>query len=247
MRCMSFLFVAGILFPVIAIGQQKDSVLLPFHRNVIKFNPTPMLISGNIKNITLSYERLVKPNQSFVIQLGYLGFNPSIKDSFDIIMDVKRISEFGINFSFDYRFYLLRRNQYRSPDGLYIGPYFSYYGYKFKDEVTYLHFDTTRYSNVNGSYNFFNLGAMIGYQFIFWKRFSVDLLIFGPSLTCVYSRWSTDGNVDEQDEETIISDMKDKFREKHPWLAPFVSSSGDNNTATFKMFFRYSISIGYHF
>jgi len=33
------------------IKKEKPVLLAPYHKNVIKFNPTPMLLFGNVRNI----------------------------------------------------------------------------------------------------------------------------------------------------------------------------------------------------
>jgi hypothetical protein len=38
--------------------KEKPVYLKPYHRNVIKFNPTPMVLL-DVSNITISYERLL--------------------------------------------------------------------------------------------------------------------------------------------------------------------------------------------
>ena len=49
-------------------------------KNVIKINPTPMLL-WDVRNITLSYERLIKPNHSLSIKVGYLVFPRLLSDT----------------------------------------------------------------------------------------------------------------------------------------------------------------------
>jgi hypothetical protein len=226
----------------------KDSIPVPHHWNVIKINPTPAIIFGNPQNIAITYERLVKPNQSFVIQAGFLGIKPLFNDSAGGLMDIRRVSGFGLNLAFDYRFYLLRRNQFPAPDGLYLGPYLSYYGFKFKDEYSYNLSDTMNQSgSYSSAYNLVNLGISLGYQFIFWKRLSVDLLIFGPSLTYFTSTWEVTGDMSKEDEEALLHKIKEKFNEELPLLVPFVQPNQGQRAVSLRMFFRYSISIGFHF
>jgi hypothetical protein len=246
-RINSFLIIL-LIWPGFVLSQKKDSVPTPYHWNVISINPTPAFLFDNPKNITLRYERLVKPNQSFLVQFGYLELNPIFGDSVGGFIDIKRVSDYGLNAAFDYRFYLLRRNQYPAPDGLYLGPYLSYYGFKYKDEFAYFPDDTvSAYGSYSSNYHLVNLGFMIGYQFIFWKRLSVDLLIFGPSLTYMVSNWTVSDNLPDEDEEELIKEIKEKFNEKYPLLVPFVQPNEGSQSASVRMFFRYSISFGFHF
>lgn len=53
-------------FPFLLPGQVNDTLPMepePIRRNVIKFNPTPMML-WNIKNVTFSYERILNTKQS---------------------------------------------------------------------------------------------------------------------------------------------------------------------------------------
>ena len=58
-----FLFIA--IVPLATSAHKGDSLyrpLNPVHYNVIKFNPTPMLLWSK-KNVTISYERVLNPKQ----------------------------------------------------------------------------------------------------------------------------------------------------------------------------------------
>ena len=238
-----FIVFSGFLF-----GQEKDTVPVRQRKNVIRINPTPALLFSNIQNITFGYERLLKHNQSFMIQLGYLNVAPLFEDSLGGFIDIERVSNFGVNGSFDYRFYPLKRNKFQPPNGLYFGPYLSYYGFTFKDDFGYYQGDTINvYGNYSSTYHFVNLGFMVGYQLIFWKWFSIDMLIFGPSLTYSLSNWKVSTDIDDEDEQELLQEIKEKFNDKYPLLVPFTEPNEGTQSATFRMLFRYSISLGVHF
>lgn len=244
----TMLFVAFFSLSDIACCHKNDSIPVPYHWNVIKINPTPALLFGNPANISVVYERLVKPNQSFLVQLGYLGLPEILQDSVGGLRDVKKVSGLGVNLAFDYRFYVLRRNQYPAPDGLYLGSYLSYYGYTVKNEFAYYRADTILTSgDFSSKFNLVNLGVSLGYQFIFWKRVSIDLLIFGPSLTYFAYQREVSSNMTPADEEKLKQEIIEKFNEKFPILVPFVKPSEEAHSIQLRMFFRYSFSIGFHF
>ena len=56
--------------------KEKPPYLEPYHKNVIKFNPTPMVVM-DVYNITFSYERMLKNNHSVALQAGYIFFPES--------------------------------------------------------------------------------------------------------------------------------------------------------------------------
>jgi hypothetical protein len=108
-------------------GQKKDTLRVipePVFRNVIKFNPTPMML-WNEKNVTFSYERVLNSRQSFTVGLGYLVFNNLLNDTILNTFKINTREKDGLNFSFEYRFYMTKRNSRPIPDGLFLAPFFS--------------------------------------------------------------------------------------------------------------------------
>lgn len=238
---------------------EKDSVVsgqkeprpvkpLPIHKNVIKLNPTPMLFLGEVNNITLNYERMITRNQSACIQLGYLIF-PRISD--DTILNLIAISKgtkTGVNFALEYRYYPLSRNKRPAPDGLYLGGFFSYYGFKWHNSFDILNTTADTKGDLNGRINIMNLGFELGYQFIFWKRLTLDLLLFGPSLSIYNYSMKFDGGLDPEQIEEIDQELVDRVLNRFPALRELFSSEGISGTrSTLSIGFRYAIMIGFHF
>jgi len=231
------------------VNAEKPLALTPYHRNVIKFNPTPMLLWGEIRNITLSYERLIRKNQSISIQLGYLV----IPKFFDTVLNLIRVNEYarrGVNIALDYRYYPQFRNRRPAPDGLYIGGYLSYYGFRFNNSIDILATTSSGDGTLRGTLNMLNLGLELGYQFIFWKRFSVDLLMFGPSLSLYYRKLELTGDLDKSEFEQIDEELARQLIDRFPVLGYLFGgqtatfSGGNANISTG---FRYSIQLGFHF
>lgn len=226
------------------------TTLQPYHRNVIKFNPTPMVLLGNVTNITFSYERLIRDDQSLAVQVGYLLFPGITEDTIAGLIHLTDRSKNGANLAFDYRWYPAARNRRPAPDGLYIGGYASYYGFSFRNDFNVLHVASDTNGSISGRLNFANLGFELGYQFIFWKRLSVDLFIFGPSLSMYYSNTSIEGKLTSDEigdiEEEIVVKIKDRF----PLFGTLFTDEAvkfNQSKASIDIGFRYSISIGYHF
>lgn len=224
--------------------------LKPYHRNVIKFNPTPMLFLANVNNITLSYERLIKDNQSVCIQAGYLLFPKIYSDTVLGLIDLKGGEKKGVNLSADYRFYPMKRNRRPAPDGMYLGAYISYYGFKFKNPFDILYTQADQGGALKGKINVVNVGMELGYQFIFWKRISLDLLMFGPSLSYYNRELIITGNLDESQITRIDDELVKKLMEKFPLIRELFTTEDIKFTGSrtnFSVGFRYSISIGFHF
>ena len=230
--------------------KEKPVLLTPYHKNVIKFNPTPMLLFGDVRNITLSYERMIKKDQSLVLQVGYLLFPKLTGDTIAQLLSLTGSEKYGINLAFDYRYYPLSRNRRPAPDGLYVGGYLSYYGFQFKNNFDILYTTVDQHGDITGRLNMVNLGLELGYQFIFWKRFSLDLLLFGPSFSYLAGSLNVHGNLDEEEIRKIDEEVVQKLLGRFPQLKTLFSDEGltfTGNRAQFTTFFRYSIQIGVHF
>lgn len=233
-----------------AVKMEKPVYPAPYHRNVIKINPTPMLIWGNIKNITLTYERLISNNMSLSLQAGYL-LVPKLSD--DTLLNLVAITErgrSGINLAFDFRYYPGSRNRRPAPDGLYLGAYLSYYGFNFKNHLDVLYTTADQNGAFNARVNVINLGIELGYQFIFWKRFSLDLLLFGPSFSYYQGYLEITGNLDKSQIEHIDEEFVDKLLNRFPLLGYMFSGEKLTFTGTKTSFgtgLRYCIQLGFHF
>lgn len=229
---------------------RKRSTLTPYHRNVIKINPTPMLIWGNVRNLSISYERLINNNMSLSLQLGYLKMPKLTDDTIIGLVAISERSRDGVNIAFDYRYYPGARNRRPAPDGLYIGAYTSYYGIRFKNNMDILNTTVDQGGALNGRIDVVNLGIELGYQFIFWKRVSLDLLLFGPSFTYMHGDLEINSNLDKEQIENIDQEIVDKLLERFPLLGDLFNSETlrfTGSKTSFGAFFRYSIQLGFHF
>jgi hypothetical protein len=241
----------GLAVPFSASAQTKDTlkpVLKPIHKNVIKFNPTPMILWSK-KNVTFSYERILNPKQSITFSAGYLEFPSLFKDTIARILAITSREKRGINLSFEYRFYLMKRNSRPIPDGVYLAPYFSYYGYWFKngfDLVSQL--DSA--GLIKGNFYVFNLGVELGYQFVFWKRFTLDLVLIGPCMSYYGGGLDITGDINFEKLKEINADLYNKLVEKYPKIGDLVvnkSFKSDGKLDLFSLGIRYIIQIGFHF
>ncbi|MCU0369982.1 MAG: hypothetical protein MUC31_01080, partial [Bacteroidales bacterium] len=136
-KLILFIIACSFLTSFYGFGQDTDTLVIsrePLHRNVIKYNPTPKLLWSS-NNWTFSYERILGKKQSFTVGLGYLEFGQLFSDTIAGIVNITDRWKNGINFSFEYRFYMTRRNSRPIPDGLYLAPYFSFYGYRFGNRL----------------------------------------------------------------------------------------------------------------
>jgi hypothetical protein len=241
-----------LVIPFGVFSQNKDSlhpVLKPVHKNVIKFNPTPMLLWSN-KNVTFSYERLLGPKQSICFSAGYLEFPSLFKDTIASIMAITSREKYGINLATEYRFYLSKRNSRPAPDGVYLAPFASYYGYRFNNNVNLLYTGIDSAGAVKGNFYIFNMGLELGYQFVFWKRFTVDMVLIGPAISYYGGGVDITGNLNFEQLKEINEDLYNKLKEKYPMIGDYVVNKSFKQNGKLDLFsvgFRYLFQLGFHF
>jgi hypothetical protein len=246
------LLIITVGFPVLlqqTISAQETQKKDKDYKNTIRFNITNPIIFG--KSYIIGYERIINSRQSFSVNFGSNAF-PSLgiinSDSFKVntIRDDK-----GFNFSVDYRFYLAKENKYAAPHGVYIGPYYSYN-----------YFDKQHSWSVKGS-NGFNgtvdsdlslgihtIGIEMGYQFIFWKRLSVDMILAGPGIAAYNLKASLSSNLSDADKQKLYEKLNEALAEKFPGYSAVIKEGDFQKTGTAKTTsfgFRYIIQVGFRF
>jgi hypothetical protein len=74
--------------------------------------------------------------------LGYLEFPNLIKDTIASLVTITNRHKQGINVALEYRFYLMQRNRKLIPDGIYVAPCLSFYGYQFSNGLNIVNTST---------------------------------------------------------------------------------------------------------
>jgi len=245
------IFVFLILPAVILAGNSDTTTrfLEPVHKNVIKFNPTPMLL-WSMKNVTFSYERVINPRQTLSVEIGFLELPRLISDTLAGLVKISSRWKQGLNLTFEYRFYLTRLNARPVPAGLYIGPYLTYYGYRFKNDFDILHASIDDKGMIQGHFWSFNLGAELGYQFVFGKRFTLDMVMLGPSMSYYGGSTGISGQLDPEQQQLIQEEIYNRLKEKFPGMQFIPANSGFKQTGKLDLFwigFRYLVQVGFHF
>lgn len=222
--------------------------LKPYHKNVIKFNPTPMM--WNVYNLTFSYERYLWKNQTACITIGYLAMPRLFPDNIGNILAITSRLKYGINLCLEYRFYLGKRNARPTPDGVYIAPFASYYGYRFKNGFDLINAPADSAGTIKGSYYAINAGIELGYQFVFWKRLTLDLVLIGPAVSYYGGRTQITGNINEAEMQETYQEIYQKLQSQFPAMSNLFVSHDFQNNGQLKMFavgFRYLVQVGFHF
>ena len=228
----------------IAIAQDADTI--PQRKNTIKLDLTSYFIYRNA--IVIGYERVTKPNQSFLISAGYQEF-PNVTSFGNTIGVTQNGKRNGFKAGGEYRFYLKKENKYHAPHGVYIGPYFMYHKYNNSRTIEVDNNGTPEQAILDSKFGIFNVGVQLGYQFVISDRWAIDLTFVGPSIS--HYRYSLDlgGNYtfDKEDiQNEIILDLLDRF----PFLDEAISekeATKDGRLDTWSFGYRYQLTVGYHF
>ncbi|HEY6144534.1 MAG TPA: hypothetical protein VIV55_14075 [Flavobacterium sp.] len=235
----------------------SDSLVKPSKefKNTIRFNITNPLIFGK-KSIIFGYERVLKNNQSFSINIGQASLSPfSFFD--DSELKAKSIlNEEGFNISGDYRFYLTKLNKYNAPRGVYIGPYYSFNTFRKEHRWEFTKDGVEAPVSIDSDLkiDIHTVGFELGYQFVFWKRFSVDMILLGPGVAAYKLKSEIGGNLSEEDKQKFFEKLNEALEDEFPGYSGTIGSgsnegefekSGRRNTTG--LGYRYMVQIGYRF
>ena len=216
-------------------------------KNIIKVN----LTSGFLYDVPLifEYERLLNSHQSFSIQAGYakLPFETNI----DSLRWTSDISNSGYSLTLDYRFYLRKENKDRSPHGVYLAPFASFHHFNSERNLDFSNDSTPAIPlNLKSKFNFISVGAALGYQFTFGKRWVLDCLLLGPSLGYYKVDMTLTGDISESEMDGINRGILEALAAKMPLLNKLLKddiASFTGTSSSWNYGFRYSIHFGYRF
>jgi len=243
-KTLFVIFVVTGLFIQPSFGQ-ADSI--KSYKNTIRYNVTnPMLFSWKFN--VFGYERVISDYQTASVNLGRTALDGFLlsNDSIDLI---DQYNDKGFNFSLDYRFYLKKENKYRAPRGIYIGPYYSYN--QFSRDLTWDLSTENLSGEIGTSFKLraHFIGAQLGYQFVFWDRLSVDLILMGPGLWYWKLNSSFTSSLEAEDEAMILEKLNEMLQEKFPGSSLVIGEGFEakNSTNAYTMGFRYMINLGFRF
>jgi hypothetical protein len=216
-------------------------------KNTISLNITnPILLSIQFQSI--SYERVLKNNQTFSVSLGKFSlpkFGGDLADSLGMNTDYK---DKGFHFSADYRFYLKKENKYSAPRGVYVGPFYTYNYLNRQNSWNVDGVVDEVYTNLK--FKIHTVGVELGYQFVFWDRMSVDMIMMGPGVGFYDLKTKLDTNMDPAKEQEFFENLNDLLSDKIPGFDKVIEPGDFKKTGTFSTVdvgFRYVVRIGYRF
>ena len=239
-----------LLYGNVTIAQTDTTKKERQFKNVVRYNLTGALLFGIDKYIVLGYERLLTPRQSFSVNLGKAALpklTTIITDSFELSQDLKNT---GYNISVDYRFYLAKENKHAAPHGLYIGPYYSFNSFSRENRWKFVNTSTGSFVNTSSDLTIHTIGFELGYQFILWKRMTLDFLMVGPGLGVYKYQVNFEDNLDPANAEQLKQALMQLLTQRFPGMDYVFSEKqldarGTLSTTTWG--YRYLIQIGYAF
>jgi hypothetical protein len=245
-------FLTTLLYANVCLAQYQTDTAekAKQYKNVIRYNLSGALLFGADRFIVFGYERVIRRNQSISINFGKAELPKLVSintDSFNLSKDTKST---GFNASIDYRFYLPKENKYLAPHGLYIGPYYSYNRFERDNRWDYVNRGVDRYENSSSEFTIHTIGFELGYQFVIWKRMTLDFLMVGPGVGIYDYKVKLDSNIDPAKKEQLLKGLKQLLTQKFPGMNYVFSDdeiSGDGTLNTTTLGYRYLIQIGFNF
>ena len=239
------------LFAANICNAQTDSLKQMRHyKNVIRYNLSGALIFGFDRYIVFGYERVIKKNQSISVNIGGVRLPSLITVNTDSFSTQRDRKSDGMNASVDYRFYLGKENKYPAPRGAYIGPYYSYN--KFTRDNQWLRKSSggSSFLNSNSTLKIHTVGFQFGYQFILWKRLSLDLVLVGPGVGFYSYKAKFDSNISTGDKEQLLDALKQLLVQKFPGMNYVFADKEFNANGVLTVSavgYRYMMHIGFVF
>lgn len=246
---LSILIIFLVISQLTIYATEKDSTI-SYRKNTIRWNMTPMAVVGP-KSIVLGYERVIKPYQTISINIGYLEMSPFTNELGEEIHFLDDNKTGGFDFSADYRFYFKNRNKNLAPDGVYWGPYMAYYGIWQEGSVNILKNSIVKNTaSIQSKLQMYSLGLQLGYQFVIKDRFTIDLILLGPSYT--YYDISADVSFDTEIniQDPVYQEIYEKIKNTNPLIAEILKEQNFDTKGRIGLSyygFRYGINLGWRF
>jgi hypothetical protein len=239
------------IMEVYAQDYKSDSAWKHSRKNIIRYNVSSALLYGFDKAVIFGYERMLKPNQSISFNVGTVALPKLTTIGTDSVTFNKDVKNSGFNTSLDYRFYLGKLNKYNAPRGVYIGPWYSYNRFSRENKWDLLQSNSgTKSVTANTDLNIHSFGFQLGYQFVFWDRMTLDLVMIGPGMGLYKVNAKFDSNLTTEEREQLQEVLTDALENKFPGMDfVFDGKELDANGAlnVTSLGYRYIVHIGFRF
>jgi len=248
MRKSLYVFIITVIISTGLFAQSKNSnPEYDLKKNVVRWNITPLLLWGN-KNFEFGYERVITSNQSVSINLGYREIPKIINTNLERLNIDAQNNRGGYSIVLDYRRYFKKRNPKTAPDGLYWGPFFGSFNYKFENHVNVMENElVTGDFIMDGKINVINFGVQLGYQFVFKNLIAVDLIFIGPGVGFYKGEVNLNSNLTIDEQNEYLQFIKDIIVDKYPGMDNLLKDKTFSDSGVYSIWtagFRYVIQIG---
>ena len=243
---LQFLILSGLQ----TIYGQEEKLETKNLKNSIKLNITNPMIFGT-QCYMIGYERTIGNHQSFSVNIGRFSLPRIFNINTDSIKELSQATHSrGFHISGDYRFYLSKENKYNSPHGVYIGPYTTYNSYSRDISLTANTQSFTGDLNANFNFRVASVGFQLGYQFVFWKRVSLDMVLFGPGVAAYKVKTELSTTLDPDQEAQVFQKINEALNEKIPGYDLALNPGSFEKTGSLRTTsagFRYIVMLGIRF
>ena len=232
------------------MAQEKEESQKAY-KNTVRFNLTNPMLFGS-KSLIFGYERVLNKRRSFSVNIGQASFPPLDFINSDSLRADKLDDEKGYHISADYRFYLSKENKYDAPRGVYIGPYVAYNYFERENSWSLKSTNGGSLQTVESktSLSVFNVGGQLGYQFLLWKRISLDMILLGPGIAFYDLKASLGSNLSEEDRKKFFESLNEALEDKFPGYSVVIDEGEFRNKGTANttsLGFRYMVMVGFRF
>lgn len=247
LRIISLFICLGTTAMLLAQGTPPD----PDHKNTIRVNLTPLLVTTQIQSTTVGYERVLWDHQTISLNIGQLSLPNLISTSNDSPIEwISSDKNSGIILSADYRFYF-KRNRYLAPDGLYWGPYTALYTMNNSSLIKLRSNGAIQgTATLETNFSIVHAGLQLGYQFVFWKRWTLDLVLFGPGMGFYSGKMELDPDVQINGDEEYLQGAFDALKSLYPAVGSLIenkSLEADGEFTFRSIGYRMAVQVGFRF
>jgi diaminopimelate decarboxylase len=100
------------------------------------------------------------------------------------------------------------------------------------------------------TFHVLTVGFQLGYQFVFWNRVTLDMILFGPGISWYKFKADLSTNLDPDEESELFQKINDALEEKIPGYSLVIEpgsfeKNGSVNTTT--LGYRYVVMVGIRF
>lgn len=219
-------------------------------KNTAYINVSHPALFGS-KTFIFGYERVVGKNQSFTVNFGNITL-PALAPGTgnDSVKVTRNNADKGFHLGADYRFYLKGENKFEAPRGVYIGPYYAFNNFSKTNTWQLNTSDFDGDVNTELKMNVHTIGFQLGYQFVFWKRVALDMVLFGPGYAFYNLKGDIKTTLSPEDESLLFDKLNGFLGEKIPGYDLVIDEgefARNGSVRTNTLGYRFMINLGFRF